>query len=201
MRQPSENECERGPGPASDLAELVAEFVRGDGRAERDLYALLTTEADRAARRYFQDYDLEFGSIVADSVSVVMLQIKERGGFAGRLIPFTVTVARNRCRNVIEARRRYPHVEFSSGTDPSLVTERNPLDSLERVEQLHHLQPVLNGLGRFCQFLLRAHYVEGRSMKDLLKESSYKTLQGLYDRRKRCLAEALRRFVERLGDQ
>ena len=201
MRQPSENERERGPDPASDLAELVTGFVSGNRQAERNLYALLTMEADRAVRRFFRKYDLEFSSVVADSVSAVMLHIREQGGFTGRLIPFTVAVTRNRCRNLIETRRLHPQVGFSSSAHTCPAAGHNPLESLERAELLHHLQPVLNSLGRFCRSLLRAHYVEGRSMKELLKESHYKSLQGLYDRRKRCLAEALKRFMDRLGDR
>lgn len=207
MRQPSENEGERDPSPVPDLEKLVAGFLRDEHQAERRLHAWLTSEVLRSTRRYFREHDLDFGAIVADSVSSVMLHIQKQGGFKGRLLAFTVAVARNRCRGEIRRRRRRGHVEYTANLHPSPHSAPSPLDGLVREEMVRHLQPVLDGLGEFCRFLLRAHYIEGRPMKDLLADlrrstdAPYKTLQGLYDRRRRCLAEALKRLLDRLEER
>ncbi len=195
MTQPP---AHRGPG-GHHLPDLIAALLEGRESAAEALYHELTGPVRDSAARFFVPDSADIDDVVQETILATFDYLKRKGGFQGDLIAFAVTVARNRCRNIVNQRARRPHVPLEPLSEWIANPQRSPLDLLTEREAMTALQAGLNALGRVCRLVLRAFYIEGRPMEEIRRELGLKTVQGVYYRRAVCLERLARLVAPRLG--
>jgi len=186
------------PEEAVFYASAVAAYVAGDPDAGEDLGVALDGPVRLEVRIFLGDEAADVDDVVQDTIVAVLLYLRKNDGFTGNLVKFAVTVARNRCRNLLNWRKRLPHVQL----DPMLAwlenTDRSPLDVLLDGEVTDILQEVLARLSATCRRILRAFYLEEVSVDEIRRRLGLKTVQGVYYRKTVCLEQAYRRLKKRL---
>jgi RNA polymerase sigma factor (sigma-70 family) len=178
---------------------LIAAFLDGDGEAEDRLCRLLLRHARLTVAAFLRSEPPELDDLVQETVIAVLGYLRRRGGFHGSLVNFTITVARNRCRNYRIWKRRHPRVAVETLAEYLGSPEHSPLDALLEEERRSLLQEALDRLEEACRTLLRALFLEGRSVEDLRREAGLRSFQSIYYRRARCLEKAGRLLKSRLA--
>jgi len=124
-----------------------------------------------------------------ESITAVFQHIRREGGFSGDLIRFAVTIARNRCRNIMNQQSRRPQTPIEPLADWIANDDRSPLDNLLAEESQTLLQGAINKLSQVCRLLLRAIYFDNSNMESMRIKLGLETVQGVYYRRTVCLRE------------
>jgi RNA polymerase sigma factor (sigma-70 family) len=190
------------PGQIPLPAELEAEIpalLRGEPAAAERLARGLAHPLRQAAISMLGAASPDLEDVLQESIMAVLGYIRRCGGFEGSLIRFGVTVARNRCRNLLIWRRRRPQVKVESLDDWLAEPERSALDVLVEQEQLALLQEALDALGPDCRDLLHQLYIEQIPAEELRRRSGLRTVQGIHYRKEVCLERAFRILNERLS--
>jgi RNA polymerase sigma factor (sigma-70 family) len=181
------------PSEPGELQTLIDGFTGGDESQADSLCRLLAPSIRRAATRFLGPGGAELDDVVQDSLIAVMTYLRRRRKFEGDLTKVSVTIASNRCRDILRTRARRPQVpieDFGAWlADPS----RSPLDHLLESEVTSTLQRALDRLDPTCRRLLHAFYLAGTSIEDIRIQTGLTTVQGVYHRRMVCL-----KFVARL---
>ena len=196
MKQPPEN-------PISDRQhqnQMVTELVTGDESASERLYYLLEPRVRNAVGQFFSPGQPDADDVVQETFMAFFDYLRKQGGFEGDLILFAVTIARNRCRNIVSQRKRNGEVPLEPLAQWIADRRRSPLDILMDTEIKGILQRALNAIGRICRLILRGFYMEGRSMADLREATGLKSLQGVYYRRSVCLKQMEQMLEDALHD-
>ncbi len=184
---------------ATFYATAIASYVAGDSDAGEALSVALAGPVRLEARVFLGDDSADVDDVVQDSLVAVLHYLRKNGGFTGNLVKFAVTVARNRCRNLLNWRKRLPHTQI----DPMLSwlenTDHTPLDALLDQEVSEILQEALERLSEDCRIILRAFYLDEMPVEEIRRRIGLKTVQGIYYRKAACLEEAYRRLKKRLA--
>lgn len=178
---------ERPEGDDEKLAGQIRSCAAGDKDAEVFLYRELERPVRISVIRFLREGHPDLDDVVQEALLATLDYIRKKGGFEGDLVRFAVTVARNRCRNLLNARKRHPTVSIEPLADWIANPERSPLDLLEAKEVGRILQEALDRLDRICRIILRSFYIEGRSIRTIQKKTGLQTVQGVYYRRSVCL--------------
>ncbi len=167
--------------------ELVTRWLAGDSRLGDEIGTLLTRHALLTVRNFLGSAGPEVEDLAQDTVYSVMTNLRRRGEFSGSLINFTITVARNRCRNYLIWQQRHPLAPLDPLNPYLSGPENGPLDTLLEAEILGLLQCALDALDQKCRTLLRAFYLEEKSMEEIRHSVGLKSVQSIYYRRAACL--------------
>lgn len=187
------------PAGHIDPAELqpdIAAFRRGDGGAGDRLCLRMRPAVRLAVVRMLGDDDGEVEDVVQDALVAGLRYLDGDEEFAGDPTRLAVTIARNRCRDLLRRRARRPQVGVDTYEEWLSDPSRSALDELAAAELRDQLQAALDSLGRACRALLRALYVEGITPEQARRRSGLGTVQGIYHRRRICLAE-VKKFLQR----
>ncbi|MEN8005841.1 MAG: sigma-70 family RNA polymerase sigma factor [Candidatus Krumholzibacteriota bacterium] len=176
---------------------LIPGHLAGDASATDNLARLLEKPARYASTVFLGTDDSDLDDIVTESVLAVLQYILRREQFEGDIFKFTVTVARNRCRNLFLSRKRNQQVSVELVQEQISSNEPSPLDRLLKKEQNKLLQAALAEISRECEELLRSFYIEGDSMEDIRIRQGLDTVQGVYYRRSICLGKVFRLLNKR----
>jgi RNA polymerase sigma factor (sigma-70 family) len=179
---------------------MVDAHVAGDRDGTEALAALIIPEMRKATGSFLGSTDPDLEDVVGDSIVAVLDCLVRRGGFEGNLLGFAVTVAVNRCRNLVAWRRRQRQVPLDPLESWISNTDASALDLLMDEERLELLQQALQSIGPDCERLLRACYLEGRTIASLKDELKLQSVQVVYYRRGVCLKKAFRILNRKLGD-
>ncbi len=183
----------------ADLAAAtVAAAAAGDRNAADAVSRHLAEPVRRAVTGFLGADDPAADDTVQESLLAVLNYLRRQGGFTGDLTAFAVTVARNRCRNIINWRRRHPGTDIAPLAEWIADPARSPLDILLETERLRLLRETLARLDRMCRDLLRAYYLERVSPRELCRRLGLSTVQGVHYRKQVCLEKALAHLKERL---
>ncbi|MBA4371039.1 MAG: hypothetical protein C0418_05625 [Coriobacteriaceae bacterium] len=186
--------------PESRLPAVLAAFFAGDPEADDDLCRTLHAPVAGAVASFLGTDGPETDDVIQESLMAVVGYLRRRGGFEGNLIRFAVTVARNRCRNILTWRRRRPHVPLEPLADWIAAPERNPLDAYAEEQVLGALRASLADLGADCRDLLRALFMEKVSAESLCERLGLTTVRAIYYRRENCLKGLQLLMNRRLGE-
>ncbi len=198
MTQPPSDQSAAG-APTPDLAHLVQGVVSGDGPREDALFEFLRGHLRVSVGLFLPGDCLEADEVVVESITVVFDYIRRDGGFAGDLVRFAITIARNRCRNILNQRRRRPEVPIEPLAEWIASDDRSPLDHLLAEEVRSRLREAVAKLGRVCRLLLRAFYLEGTPIETIRRRLGLETVQGVYYRRTVCLRKLGNRLMDDPG--
>lgn len=188
------------PRPDSDLDALVEGVVRHDQAAEESLFAVLQSHLRTTVSMFMSADATETDDVVVETITVVFDHVRREGGFDGDLIRFAITVARNRCRNIMNRNKRRPQVPIAPLVDWVAHPERSPLDHLVEDEAVTFLQSAVDALDKACRLILRAFYFEGRSIESIRDATGLDTVQGVYYRRTVCLRKLGEQLSLRMAD-
>jgi RNA polymerase sigma factor (sigma-70 family) len=177
---------------------LIDACAAGDPAAADTVCDLLRPMLLRVTAWFFPQERATCEDIVQDTLMAMLGYLQRRGGFTGVLRFFASAMARNRCRDVLNQRRRNPHMPLLPFEEWIADPSQSPLDELLAIERLELLQEVIASLSPECQELLEAFYIKGLSMEQIRQEIGLVTVQGVYHRRSVCLKKALRLFNQHL---
>ncbi len=182
-----------------ELETAIDRHLRGEPDAAETICALLTGPVRTAARIYLGDEHPEVPDVIQETLIAVLEHLRRTGRFEGDLIRFAVTVARNRCRNLLNWRKRHPQRsldELRSGlADPGA----DPLQILLGEESLSLLQQALDQLGEACRELLHAFYIRREPADSIRRRYGLRALQSVYYRKSVCLDQAHAVLEKRLA--
>ncbi|MFH1842657.1 MAG: sigma-70 family RNA polymerase sigma factor [bacterium] len=183
-----------------ELDAAITACAAGDDAAADTLCRLLTFPVRTAVLGFLHARNLDADDVIQDTLLAVCLYIRRNDGFSGNIIKFAVTVARNRCRNIINWQQRRPHQPVEPMAEWLANNEQSPLDLLLADEVGALLQATLSELDARCHQLLRAFYLEDKTIETIRQETDLKTVQGIYYRRAVCLQRMCELLKIRLSD-
>jgi RNA polymerase sigma factor (sigma-70 family) len=178
----------------------VEAHLAGDRAGSEALASALDPALRPAVLGLLGPDDRDVDDVVSESIVAVLEYLTRRGEFQGSFLVFAVTVARNRCRNLLVWRRRRPQVPLEPLTEWIAHPERTALDALVERERRDMLQETLARLGTNCAQILRWFDLENVSMEEIRRRLGLRTVQGAYYRRAQCLKKAFEHLNNRLSD-
>ena len=108
-------------GPERDteaqLPGILSAFLSGADGADDRLCSVLYKPVIDSVRAFLGRDNQDVDDVVQESLVAVLGYLRKRGEFEGNLVRFAVTIARNRCRNILIWRRRHPQIHI----DPRLI--------------------------------------------------------------------------------
>ena len=171
-------------------------FRSGDAAAGDHLCRVVIPVVRLDTARMLGDADPDVDDVVQESLVAWLGYLRAEQGFAGDAVRLVVTIARNRCRDLLRRRSRHVHVTIEPLETWLADTSRSPLDELADHELRELLQDALGQVSRACRDLLRALYVEGQTPEEVRVRSGLDSVQGVYYRRGACL-EMTKKFLQR----
>ena len=180
----------------TELRRDIDAYRAGDVPAGDRLCTALRPPVRLGAARLLGDDDPEVDDVVQDTLMAGLGYLRQEREFDGDLVRLAVTIARNRCRDILRQRARRPQVPIEPLETWLAHPERSALDDLAESELFALLQQALDQLKAACRRLLHALYVDGLTPEDVRVRSGLSTVQGVYHRRSVCLGQA-RKLIQR----
>ena len=189
------------PDGAADpsLQADIRAHIRGEEQAAERLCERLAPPLRTAARRLLGDEHPDVDDVVQDSVLATLGHLSRAGAFEGDLVRFGVTVARNRCRNLLAWRSRHRHAPLEQLSHQLAAADTDPLALLLADEVDRLVQQALDSLDEACRRLLEAFYLRRESAETLRRRLGLGVLQSVYYRRNVCLDRAAVFLEKRLA--
>ncbi len=178
------------PPPDAETGPLINAFLASEPEAGEQLFAILAHHATVTARHFLNSSGPEVDDIVQDTAVAVLEWLRRREEFEGNLISFTITVARNRCRNYVNWCRRHQADDTDELAEYLADPTRGPLDNLLAEEKDSLFQEALDAMDLGCRNLLHSLYLRGESMESVRHREGLKSVQSVYHRRAVCLKKA-----------
>ncbi|MBC8426282.1 sigma-70 family RNA polymerase sigma factor [bacterium] len=175
---------------------LVAAYRRDEPGADDRLCTLMRPVVARAVAYFLTDDSPDLDDVVQETLLAALGYLRRDVEFSGDFMRLAVTIANNRCRDILRSRQRKPQVQIDTLADWIADDTRSPLDDMQENEMYTLLQRALDGLGRECLDLLRDLYLEALSAEEVRRRIGLSTVQGVYYRKAICLEEA-RKFLNR----
>lgn len=184
------------PPDPTTMQNNIDAFSNGHPGAEDRLCRSLSPIVRREVARILGDADLDVDDVVQESLLASLRYLEARDGFSGDLIKLAVTIARNRCRNILRQRAARPGVAVESLESWLADPARSVLDLVVEDERRTIIRHALDRLPHPCRALLRALYNRGITPMQARSIIGVSSVQGVYHRRRTCL-EALKKLVQR----
>jgi RNA polymerase sigma factor (sigma-70 family) len=178
------------------LLPLIDSYRSGDGAAGDRLCQALLPVVRLDMVRMLGDNSPDVDDVVQEALVACLGYVVAEKGFSGDLVRLAVTIARNRCRDLIRWRRRRAHVMIEPLEAWLADSSRSALDELVSDEMAHLVQLALDQLPADCRQLLLALYVEGRTPEEMRLSAGLSSVHGVYYRRGACL-ERVRKILQR----
>jgi len=171
------------------LAEAIKSYRERRPGADDQLLGLIREPVLESTRRFLGDDADWTDDIVQESLVATLRYLDGETEFSGDLVGLSVTIARNRCRDLARWRGRRPQAEVESVSEWLADPQQNILDKLVESELFDHLQTALGHLGRDCHDLLRALFLDEIPTEDVRRRLGLSTVQGVYYRKAVCLEQ------------
>ncbi len=180
----------------ADLLPDIAAYRAGNDAAGDRLCRCMRPAVRLGVARMLGDDDPDVDDVVQESLIACLGYLTGDREFSGDPTRLAVTIARNRCRDLLRHRLRRPHLAIEPFATWLADPGRSPLDDLTERELSEMLQSALARLTRSCRDLLRALYVEDRTPEQVRARIGLGTVQAVYHRRGVCLGQA-KKFLQR----
>jgi len=167
--------------------------------AEQRLTAV-ETPVRRAVQGFLGSDDPDHEDMIQLALIGANRYLEDTGSFNGDLgsgfTRLAVSIARNRCRDLLRRRKNLGEVELEPVQEILATPCPTILDEIEHDEQLDLLARSFKDLSQNCQRLLEAGYLKRHSLKELIARLGFKSPQAYYYNRNRCL-ERLKTILSR----
>jgi len=178
------------------LAPFIESYRSGDTAAGDRLCRVLLPVVRLDAARMLGDGSADVDDVVQESLVACLGYLRAEREFAGDVVRLSVTIARNRCRDLMRKHSRHPHVTIEPLESWLAEPSRSPLDELASHQLYQFVQEALSRLDDDCRQLLRSLYVEGRTPEQMRARSGLSSVHGIYYRRGACLGR-LKNILQR----
>jgi RNA polymerase sigma factor (sigma-70 family) len=171
---------------------------QGVAEASDRLCAALRPVIHRETSRMLGDQDMDAEDVTQECLTTTLGYLEREQEFSGDLVRLSVTIARNRCRDILRQRSRRPQQEIESMADWLASPGASVLDEIAERDLTDILQRTLDNMEEACRRLLEALYIKGLSTEQVRVRIGLGTVQGVYQRRGVCLEKAkksLQRFL------
>jgi len=185
----------------SEWSSLIAACCRGDEAAAERICELLRNPILLAVQRFLPTDENDQDDVLQETLIAVINYLHGNDDFAGNLVKFAVTIASNRCRDLLRYRQRKRQEPIESLENWITDRSRSPLDFLHEEEILDHLRTALGLLDPDCRSLLEEMYLQEISTENIRRRLGLKSVHGVYYRRSVCLKKALRILKDVLSDR
>jgi RNA polymerase sigma factor (sigma-70 family) len=176
--------------PSEDrLPEILTDFFSDRQGADDALCSVLLKPVSGAVGAYLGRDNVDADDVIQESLVAVIQYLKRRGEFEGNLVRFAVTIARNRCRNILNWRQRRPHVEIEPLADWITNTEHSALDSFLDQEALEVMRSALDDLTDKCRNLLSSLFLENKPIEHVRQALGLSSVRAVYYQREGCLEQ------------
>lgn len=190
-------ESQPGHVPAKEVLTEIFALRGGDASAGDRLSRALWSPIHLAVARILGDHALDIDDVAQDSLLAALDYFQRDAAFKGDPVKLAVTIARNRCIDILRKRANHPQVDVDTMADWIADSSRSALDDLEHRELLKILQDALDRISHSCCQLLRNLYIEKRPTEEIRVLLGLKSVHAVYYRREVCLQEA-RKFLQRV---
>jgi len=129
----------------------------------------------------------DLDDVVQESLLAALGYLEQDREFAGDFPHLAITIARNRCRDLLRHRRRFPHRDIAPLAEWIVDPQASPLDHLENNERRDLLQRALTALSDACRKLLQAMYIDEIDTDVIRRRLGLNTVQAVYYRRTVCV--------------
>ncbi len=181
---------------AKKLLVDIAALRRGDAGAGDRLSIALWAPVNLAVVRILGDNALDREDVIHDSLLAALDFFKRDLEFQGNPVKLAVTIARNRCIDIIRKRSHHPEVDLAPMVEWIADPGKSALDDLERDELLLLLQEALNHISYSCGQLLRSLYLLKVPTEAIRLQLGLESVHAVYYRRENCLQEA-KKFLQK----
>jgi len=182
--------------PINDLLNVINALRQGDTAAAEQLSGVLWNPIHLAVVRILGDDSLDKDDVTQDSLLAALDYFKRDVEFKGDPVKLAVTIARNRCIDILRKRTNNPEVDLTPMADWIADPGSSALDDLEQSELYSQLQKALNQISESCGRLLRSLYLQKTSTEVIRQQLGLKSVHAVYYRREVCLQEA-KKFLQR----
>ncbi len=193
------NDRQHGP-TEQDLPVILSDFFAERKGADDDLCSVLRGPVAAAVGSFLGRDNIDADDVIQESLVAVVQYLKRRGEFEGNIVRFAVTIARNRCRNIISWNRRRPQVEVSSLADWIASPDRSPLDTFLDSEVLAVMRDTFKRLDEQCRSLLTDLFLNNRAVDAIRESLGLSTVRAVYYRREACLEQLHDAMRLKFGD-
>jgi len=159
------------------------------GRVRREVAAFLG--ADHA---HVED-------VVQESLLASMRYVQRDVEFEGDLLPLVLTIARNRCRDVLRLQLRRPGEDVDLLHDSLPDPRETALDRLAAAQDRDLLQRALDALGPDCRALLRDLFLRGEPTETVRRRLGLDSVQAVYHRKAVCVKNLRQLFQDLAGER
>lgn len=176
----------------AELRSIQAELERyagGDDDAANEICASLEVVVREVVIRTLSPDDPDADDVAQDSLIAFLRYLRESKSVPVNPRGFVVTVARNRCLNLVVWRRRRRAENVDDVAERIADPQATPLDFLEEEDRHRLLRDALERISPRCAELLTAIFQHEIPMQDLRKRLDLKSVQAVYYRRDSCLKE------------
>ena len=172
---------------ARNLRAMIRDVQSGSPDAFDRLDAALRPRIRRDVAQFLGADHAAVDDVVQDTLLGTMRYLEGDVEFSGDPLSLALTVARNRCRDLLRRRNRRTDVPLDGREDQFPDDQPTLLDQLEQDERDALLQQALEHLDRDCRDLLHALFVEGLATETLRRRLGLGTVQAIYHRKAVCL--------------
>lgn len=178
------------------LDPLIQSYRAGNVSAGDELCRLLQPAVQLDTRRMLGDGHADVDDVTQEALIGCLGYLRAESGFRGDAVRLVVTIARNRCRDLLRWQKRHAQEGVESLENWWSDESHSALDELAGRQLDEYLQQALDRLGESCRDLLRALYVDGETPEAIRIKAGLSTVQGIYYRRGVCV-EQLRNLLQR----
>lgn len=182
------------------MMQPIAQYISGDDTAGEKICKEFEPHVRAAVHSFLGRDDADCDDVVQDTFVALLGYLRKAGIAPENPIAFTVTIARNRCRNLMLWRRRRHARDVAEMADKLPQIAASPLDLVDLEQRRALLRDAVDALEQACRSLLRAIYRQERSIESLRVELGLGTVQAVYHRRNICLKKAQSFLNQRLFD-
>ncbi len=197
MRRNTENNVQT----PFDWAITIAAYAKGEDSAANPICQALSGPIRNAIQSFFTSDGMDADDILQETLLATLGYIRKNAGFKGDIKQLAVTIARNRCRDLLRWRRIRPHVPLGSLSHMIADRSISPLDEIADREVVAILQHALSNMGQRCRNLLSDFYLKKLSVDDIRQKAGLKSVQAVYYRRMICLNYARKIIISRLSER
>ncbi len=176
------------------LRQDIAAFISGDDGAGDRVCATLDRAVRAAVCGFLPPQDADREDVIQDSLLAMLQYLRGARDCPDNPEAFAVTVALNRCRNLHQWRKRRPTVDIDVAAPRLSDDDGDPLDRLHDEQVREMLASAFARLDEECRNLLRAIYLEERTIEDLRREAGLASVQGIYHRKNICVKKVTQFF-------
>ncbi len=182
----------------SQLRRAISDYIAGDQAAGDRIYRILLDSVEQAVSQFYPKGNTDRDDIIQSTMLAMLSYLRKAGSCPENPKTFIVTIARNRCRNLYRWHQHRSSVDIDAVAHLLPDNEASPSDLLDRKERIELLAQAMKQLDQDCAKLLKALYLEEKTVEAMRQEAGLVSVQGIYYRKYLCLKNLTKLFNRRI---